>query len=135
MKFFFIGYLVITTITSLLVFQDNSLEKSIERGGDIYAGFCVNCHLAKGEGVKNTIPPLVASDYLIKFREESIRGVKYGQRGKIVVNGVTYNGVMPPMGLSDDEVADVMNYVLNSWGNKSKKMVTLSEVIQLKKLK
>jgi len=39
------------------------------------------------------------------------------------------------MGLSDDEVADVMNYVLNSWGNKSKKMVTLSEVIQLKKLK
>ncbi len=134
MKFFFIGYLAIITITSLLVFQDNNFEKSIERGGDIYADFCVNCHLVKGEGVKNTFPPLAQSDYLIKFREESIRGVKYGQKGKVIVNGVTYNGVMPPMGLSDDEVADVMNYVLNSWENKSKKIITPNEVSQIKKL-
>ncbi|MDP5229073.1 MAG: cytochrome c [Cellulophaga sp.] len=133
MKLFLIGYLAVVSILSITLFQDNELKKSIERGSEVYADFCVTCHLPKGEGVANTFPPLAKSDYLLKNREASIRGIKYGQSGEILVNGFTYNGVMPAMGLSDEEVADVMNYILNSWGNTSKKIVTLEEVSLISK--
>jgi len=84
--------------------------------------------MANGEGVEKTFPPLAKSDFLLNKREESIRGVKYGQQGYLLVNGVAYNNVMPPMGLEDEEIADVMNYILNSWGNKSDAIVTPEEV-------
>ena len=103
------------------------------RGSEIYADFCVTCHMEKGEGVENAFPPLAASDYLAKNREASIRGVKYGQQGEIVVNGVTYNSTMAPLGLEDEEVADVMNYIMNSWGNSNDVMVTLEEVEAIQK--
>ncbi|WP_047546500.1 c-type cytochrome [Psychroserpens sp. Hel_I_66] len=108
--------------------QDPELKKSMDRGKDIYTGFCVSCHMPNGEGVPRAFPPLAKSDYLMNKREESIKAIKYGQSGKIVVNGKTYNSVMSPLGLNDDEVADVMNYITNSWGNSNDKLVTKSEV-------
>ncbi|MCM4169065.1 Cytochrome c6 [Arenibacter antarcticus] len=125
----------ISTIISLSVFlfQDKELEESIKRGADIYSDFCVTCHLPNGQGVKKTFPPLAKSDYLLQKREESIRGIKFGQQGEIVVNGITYNNTMPTMGLDDGEIADVMNYILNSWGNKSKALVTPEEVSKIVK--
>jgi mono/diheme cytochrome c family protein len=41
--------------------------------------------------------------------------------------------MMPNPGLTEDEVADVMNYILNSWGNSGSKMVTLDEVKKVEK--
>ena len=128
MKTLILIYLTATTGISLFLFQNPELEESIQRGSEIYADFCITCHLGKGEGVSNTFPPLAKSDYLIKNREVSIRGIKYGQQGKIIVNGVVYNSAMPSPGLEDKEVADVMNYILNSWGNSSNKIVTKKEV-------
>lgn len=116
---------------SLFLFQDPELEASIERGSEIYADFCVTCHKGNGEGVAHTYPPLAKSDFLMSNREKSIRGIKYGQQGEIVVNGVTYNNVMDPLGLEDDEIADVMNFILNSWGNSSVDMVTEEEVTMI----
>ncbi len=132
MKGFLVIYLIgIGTITHFL-FQDDVLKESMERGKDVYADFCVACHLTEGEGVEGVFPPLAGSDYLENNREKSIAGVKYGQQGELIVNGVTYNSAMPSMGLEDEEVADVMNYVLNSWGNTSDKIVTIQEVSELK---
>ncbi len=133
MRSFLLIYLAAITGLSIYLSQDPALEESMQRGSEIYADFCVTCHLEKGEGVANTFPPLAESDYLIKNREASIRGVKYGQQGKIIVNGVTYNNAMAPLGLEDEEVADVMNFVMNSWGNTQDKMVTLEEVEAIKK--
>jgi mono/diheme cytochrome c family protein len=113
--------------------QDPMLKASIERGRDVYNDFCVTCHLGNGDGTKGIIPPLAKSDYLLNKRIESIRAVKYGQQGKIKVNGVEYNGIMANQQLTDEEVADVMNYILNSWGNKGKKTVTVEEVRSVKK--
>jgi mono/diheme cytochrome c family protein len=109
------------------------LEESIQRGGEIYEDFCVTCHRPNGEGIAKSFPPLAGSDYLHNNRELSIRAVKYGQRGEIVVNGETYNSVMAAQGLDDDEVADVMNYIMNSWGNKQDKMVRVEEVASVTK--
>lgn len=108
-------------------FQD-PLAESIKRGKTVYEDFCMQCHLPTGEGVPSVYPPLAKADYLLKNRKAAIYAVKYGLKGEITVNKQAYNSVMPAPGLYDDEVADVMNYILNTWGNKSEKMVTEAEV-------
>ena len=113
--------------------QQTPLEASIARGSDIYTDFCITCHMPNGQGVEAVYPPLAKSDFLMKNRNESIKGIKYGQQGEITVNGKTYNNIMAPLGLSNDEVADVMNYITNSWGNTNDDMVTEEEVSKIKK--
>lgn len=112
--------------------QQTPLQKSMARGKEVYADFCIQCHLATGKGNGTTFPPLDGSDWLKNKRTQSIHVVKYGQKGEILVNAKKFNNVMLPLGLSDEEVADVMNYIMNSWSNKNKKMVTAKEVALLK---
>jgi mono/diheme cytochrome c family protein len=108
--------------------QTTPLLESIKRGKEVYTDMCVTCHLPSGKGVANVFPPLAKSDYLMNKRTESIRAIKYGLQGEITVNGATYNQIMSPLGLENDEVADVMNYITNSWGNENLKMTTVKEV-------
>lgn len=107
--------------------SNDELAKSKARGKSVYDDFCITCHMASGEGAKGIFPTLVKSDFF-EQREATLRAVKYGQKGPITVNGVKYSGIMPAPGLTDQEVADVMNYVFTSWGNSGHKMVTSSEV-------
>ena len=111
--------------------QNKVLKESIKRGNAVYSDFCINCHLPNGEGVQNIYPPLANSDYLRANRRKSIKGLKYGLKGKITVNGLQYNKYMPPMGLSANEISDVMNYTNHSWGNKYGKIVTTKEVTEI----
>ncbi len=113
--------------------EKTPLTASIERGKKIYSDLCVTCHLPTGKGIAGTYPPLDGSNWLTEKREESIRGVKYGMQGPITVNGEKYDNIMTPMGLSDQEVADAMNYVMNSWSNNIKDMVTKEEVEAIQK--
>lgn len=117
-------------ITQIPEFQES---ESYKRGKEVYMDFCITCHLADGKGITGTFPPLDGSNWLTEKRQESIHAVKYGLQGPIEVNGEKYNMAMAPMGLSDQEVADVMNYVMNSWSNSSKKPVTLEEVKAIEK--
>lgn len=134
MKILITTVLIAFTAVNLWDLQETALQKSTQRGKDIYEEMCISCHLGNGKGLKGTFPPLAQSDYLIKFPNESIAAVKFGQKGKITVNGVEYNGMMPNPGLSNAEVADVMNYILNAWGNRNKKMVTEKMVEAVKKI-
>jgi len=113
--------------------QEKPLKQSILDGEEIYQDFCLQCHLDNGKGVENAFPPLAKSDYLQNNIEASIRGIKYGLRGEITVNGNTYNGVMINQGLDEEEVADVMNYILNSWGNKAENQITVAQVLEVQK--
>jgi mono/diheme cytochrome c family protein len=122
-----------TSERNVAALQKTDLQQSIEAGQKIYQNLCVQCHLPNGKGVAGNFPPLAGSNWLTEKRTESIRAVKYGQQGEIVVNGKIYNGVMTPMGLSDAEVADVMNYIMNSWGNVQEEIVTEDEVSAVKK--
>jgi nitrite reductase (NO-forming) len=91
----------------------------IERGNKVFLTSCFACHLATGEGIPGVFPPLAASDFLNADTDRAIRIVTKGLSGPITVNGKTYNNVMPPQTqLNDNEVADVITYVLNSWNNK-----------------
>ena len=113
--------------------ENTPLTASVKRGKDLYNDLCVTCHLPNGKGIAGTYPPLDGSNWLTEKREESIRGVKYGMQGPIEVNGEKYDNIMTPMGLSDKEVADAMNYVMNSWSNNIKDMVTEEEVAAIQK--
>jgi len=107
------------------------LKQSVNRGREIYSDLCVTCHLPSGKGVPGAFPPLNPSDWLIDKRTESIHAVKYGLKGEIVVNGESYNSVMLPLGLDDEEIADVMNYTIQTW-NKGD-MVTVEDVAAVEK--
>jgi mono/diheme cytochrome c family protein len=113
--------------------QDDALAKSIERGKTIYTENCITCHMGKGEGIPQTFPPLAKADYLMKTPEKAIHAIKFGLSVKIKVNGLEYDNAMPNPGLDNDEIADVMNYIQNSWGNSSdKKIITEKMVAEIK---
>ena len=116
-----------------ITYQDKTLEQSIEDGQWVYEDFCVRCHLPTGRGVSGVYPPLAKSNWLVDKIEESIASLKYGLEGEIEVNGITYNNVMPAQGLSDEEIADVMNYIMNSWENTQNDMITTKQVKTVKK--
>ena len=113
--------------------QNDSLAISIKKGKSLYEDFCLRCHMPNGKGQEGIIPPLAKSDFLFKHMEESIKAINFGGiDGEIIVNGVKYNSKMEKMGLYDDEIADIMNYTLNSWGNKYSKMIKENYVKSLK---
>ena len=113
------------------LYQKKPMEQSIADGKEIYNDFCVQCHLDNGEGVSGVFPPLAKSDYLLNNIEMSIRALKYGLSGTIVVNGEEYDGVMQNQGLDNLEIADVMNFILNNWGNESKEIITENQVANI----
>ncbi|MBD09304.1 MAG: cytochrome C [Flavobacteriaceae bacterium] len=113
--------------------KTDDLQTSIKRGKSVYQDMCITCHLDSGKGVPKAFPPLAGSDFLKENQNKSITAVKKGMNGKIVVNGTTYNSVMSPLGLSDKEVADVMNYINNSWGNDYGKFISPEEVTKVVK--
>ncbi|WP_250632363.1 c-type cytochrome [Rhodoflexus caldus] len=117
------------SLFSFTLLQDDAMKQSMKRGETVYATNCANCHMAQGEGIPGAIPPLAKSDYLMKDQRRAIRQIIYGAKGEMTVNGVKYNNEMPGQNhLTDQEIADVLNYVQNSWGNKQPKMVTAIQV-------
>ncbi|MEX2205377.1 MAG: copper-containing nitrite reductase [Myxococcota bacterium] len=96
----------------------DSLEARIARGKAVYMGTCSTCHQLEGQGLASVFPPLAKSDYLMADKQRSIHTVLGGLQGPIVVNGQTYNNVMPPLAnFTDHEIADVLTFVRNSFGN------------------
>jgi mono/diheme cytochrome c family protein len=112
--------------------KDKAVVQNQTPGKEIYTDFCIQCHGVNGKGDNKNFPPLDGSDWLIKKRVQSIHAIKFGQSGEIVVNKKKFNSSMPAMGLSNQEVADVMNYIMNSWSNKQNKIVTEKEVAAIK---
>jgi len=108
-----------------------SFEEQMEFGKKTYMQNCFACHQAEGQGVPNAFPPLAKSDYLNADVDRAIGVVLYGLTGEITVNGKKYNSVMTRQSLSSDEIANVLTYVYNSWGN-SKKVVTKAMVDKVK---
>ncbi|WP_129781613.1 copper-containing nitrite reductase [Peristeroidobacter soli] len=94
-------------------------EQQIQAGAVLFKGTCSTCHQDTGQGIPNVFPPLAKSDFLLADKNRAIGIVMNGLSGPVTVNGATYNSVMPPMSqLNDDEIANILTYALNSWGNK-----------------
>lgn len=90
--------------------------KAAPAGETIYKNNCSTCHMANGQGVPGSFPPLAKADYLANH-EQAIKMVVKGSSSEITVNGDKYSNMMPPQQLSDDEVAAVLTYVYTNFGN------------------
>ena len=123
MKFFLIFYFTFLIKISLNLFTKKPLKESLSDGQEIYNDFCSQCHLEDGKGVKGIYPPLAKSDFLTDI-DRTISSIKYGLKGPITVNGEKYNSMMVSQGLDDEEISDVVNYILNSWGNSTDELIT-----------
>ena len=119
--------ILVTSFCVIIIFflgaafvQAYNLPESILRGKEVYTTFCQNCHMEDGQGIAGTNPPLAKSDYLKHPVNDLILLVLKGQVGKVKVNGVTYDTPMLPLDyMTDEQIADALNYAKNSWGNKS----------------
>ena len=104
------------------------LSAQMESGKEIYmkaapgGGLCFTCHQPNGQGLAGQFPPLAGSDWVLGNKERLIKISIHGLMGEIEVNGVKYNNVMappgiPPGSLTDQQIADVLTYIRNDWGN------------------
>jgi len=113
-------------------FQKYDLPKSIERGKEVYATYCMNCHMADGIGT-DVFPPVAKADYLKKPVKTLINIILQGQSGEIMVNKKKYDALMPSQPyLEDEQIADVLNYIRNSLGNKIPVAITPAQVKALR---
>ena len=111
-------------ITGSAVVQ-NSTPESIKRGKEVYDLYCQNCHMADGKGMAEINPPLAKADYMKKPANTLIDVILKGSTASITVNGKKFLGAMPAQDyLNDEQIADVLNYIKNSWGNKIPGVIT-----------
>ncbi|HLR33388.1 MAG TPA: copper-containing nitrite reductase [Fodinibius sp.] len=110
----------------------STMEERIEFGRETYMAVCQACHMADGTGIEGAFPPLAESDYLNEDPMRGVSAVVHGLEGEITVNGETYDGIMPRQNLSNEEVANVLTYVLNNFGNNGGK-ITPEEVEKVRK--
>jgi glucose/arabinose dehydrogenase/mono/diheme cytochrome c family protein len=114
------------------VMRNNLMTGMLKGGAKLYNTYCVNCHQPNGKGDGNLFPPLSGSEWVTggKYMEKdlAIRVMLNGLEGPVKVKNVPYNSVMPKHDfLSDSDIAQVLTYIRNNFGNNSS-LVTASEV-------
>ncbi len=93
-------------------------DDQMKRGAAVYARTCIACHQPTGMGLPPVFPPIANAPIVVGNPELPIKFILQGLMGPITVNGTTYNSMMPPVpGVSDAEIADVLTYVRQSFGN------------------
>lgn len=107
---------LVSSALAIMLFTSNTAQAS-DDGKKAYEANCQACHQPTGQGLAGAFPPLADNPNLTPAYV--IETILKGKSGPIEVKGQKYNAVMPPMQhLSDEDIKDISNYVLNSWGNK-----------------
>ena len=92
-------------------------EERMTEGSKVFNMACFACHQADGRGLPGVFPPLAGSDFLKADPDRAIAIVIHGLQGEIVVNGNKFNSIMTPQPFNDQQIANVLTFVNNSWGN------------------
>ena len=83
-------------------------------------GSCMQCHQENGMGLPGQYPPLGGSEYVLGDKRRLVAILMNGLSGEVHVKGATFNAIMPPWATRDDEeIAGVLTYIRNSFGNKA----------------
>lgn len=88
-------------------------------GKIVYQNRCQNCHGENGQGLSALIPPLTDTAYLTKNKHQLACTVKNGLKDMLLINGKPFEGAMPANDIPPVEIAEVLTYVTNSFGNKA----------------
>jgi mono/diheme cytochrome c family protein len=103
------------------------VQASITRGKQVYFEQCLSCHQADAGGVQGMTPPLIKTKYVLGDKPTLIKVVLNGLSG-VEIDGEKFNGVMAPHPeLTDVQIADVLTYLRNNFGNKAS-AVTAAQV-------
>lgn len=94
-----------------------TLPQQLKAGKELFGGTCFACHQSEGQGIPSVFPPLAKSDYLNADPKRAIDAVLHGLSGEVKVNGKKFNNVMTSQNLTDEEIANTLTYVYDSWGN------------------
>lgn len=120
---FIFGFLILFGM--FIIIQSCQDENSITykryyvNGKGLYERNCQNCHGADGKGLGTLYPPLTDSTYLILNKKKLACMIRNGQNEQITINNVAYQGQMPGnTTLADIDIAQVIVYISNSFGNK-----------------
>jgi nitrite reductase (NO-forming) len=103
----------------------------MEKGKLVFMQNCAMCHQLDGKGLPGVFPPLAQSDFLMADKDRSVRIALRGLSGPVTVNGAPYDNLMPQLPLTDEQVANVLTFIRNSWGNQGD-AVSLEEVKQIR---
>lgn len=121
--------IIAAAMVTLMAFcAQPSIKESMARGKGVFSTYCLTCHQADGKGVMRLYPPLIGTQFVGGDKKKLVGIVLNGLQGEIEVDGDTYNNVMASHDfLTDIQIADVLTYVRNSFGNKYSQ-VTPAEV-------
>jgi len=114
---------------------EDPMAKQVKAGAIVFTTYCQPCHQADGNGLPNQFPPLAGSEWVLAEGPNRItRIVLNGLAGPVKVKGADYNNQMNAFkdSLDDGQIADVLTYIRNSWGNKAS-VVTAAEVAVIRK--
>ena len=116
-------------VTSVFIlYAQTNLQASVTRGKAVYAQYCLSCHQEDGSGVPKLNPPLISTSYVTGDKKKLIQWVLTGSKENVPIDGKYYsNNMAAQSNLSDQQIADVLTYVRNSFGNKAT-AVTPAEV-------
>ena len=118
---------------SIAEYQDSINAQKNAKGQVLYAQRCATCHQLNGEGVAGLYPPLQSSDFLLQEKSRIVNVLLQGLSGPIQVNGIPYDGIMHPVPGTDQELADILNYVYTRFGNREY-VFTTDEIAVLRAL-
>ena len=112
-----------------LTTKDWTTEELVARGESVYAVNCVACHQTNGQGISGIFPALAGSDIVLNDKDRNIEILMEGVQGA-AMNSFSY--------LSEVELASVITYTRQSWGNEDKgdgEIVVPKDVVDYKKPK
>ena len=116
-----ISFLAPVCMIILVAFNASPVDKAtMARGKKVYTQYCATCHQLDGGGVPGLNPPLEKTPYVLGTKTKLIRIVLKGMNTHEEIDGETYSNTMAPHNhLTDQQIADVLTYVRNSFGNKA----------------
>ncbi len=124
MKYAIINLAIIATTILILVsscFNENDIkyQRYFADGSELYKIHCQNCHMQDGKGLQALIPPLTDTAFIKENRKKLPCYIAYGLKDSIMVHGKVYNEIMPPeKHLAPIDIAKVLTFISNSYGNK-----------------
>lgn len=124
MKRVIVSFFLLATFGFLFA-QQSSSKSSVDSGKKLYEQYCLTCHQADGGGVPKMNPPLINTSYVTGDKTKLVQWVLRGSTENVPIEGKYYSNNMPPQAtLKDEEIADILTYIRNSFGNKASAITT-----------
>ncbi|MEO6135306.1 MAG: cytochrome c, partial [Ginsengibacter sp.] len=117
------------------------VAKTFPKGAAIFKTVCQACHGVDGNGINSLAPPLQNSNWVLGNKNKLISIVLYGLTGPVTVGDKVYkapeiNGEMPGIesneDFKDEDIAQVLSFIRNSWGNKAEK-ISADDITNIRK--